>query len=174
MEIETARPPAWRAVDLPAIQDCRGQCGNTIARSLTAHQIQGRRSDLTFFLSNAAGSCWVLRPHPMGHFLATAHDLPREFRFLRALAGAIAVPAVIGLHQNADGVPFCVMHAVPERVIRPAAYAEVLTPVGAGRGGLELMARLATLHGLDPDSVGLPDPHAGTCTDRAGIPRRMV
>lgn len=155
MKIETAQLPANQALDLPAVQDWLGRRGVAVEGRLTAHQIQGGRSNLTFFLSDAAGSRWVLRRPPMGHFLATAHDVAREVKVLEALASAVPVPAVIGLHQDADGVPFYVMREVPGRVIRTAADAEVLTPSARATSGVELMTGLATLHGLDPDSVGL-------------------
>lgn len=40
--------------------------------------ITGGRSNLTFTVADGSGRCWVLRRPPMGHVLATAHDMARS------------------------------------------------------------------------------------------------
>ena len=48
--------------------------------------ITGGRSNLTFTVSDNHDRRWVLRRPPMGHVLATAHDMAREYRIINALA----------------------------------------------------------------------------------------
>ena len=47
--------------------------------------ISGGRSNLTYKVEGPGGTC-VLRRPPLGHVLATAHDMAREHRVLAALA----------------------------------------------------------------------------------------
>ena len=50
-------------------------------------------SNLTYRVTDAAGAVCVLRRPPAGSGLATAHDMQREWRVLRALAvGARSLP----------------------------------------------------------------------------------
>ena len=49
--------------------------------------IAGGRSNLTYAVTDAAGRCVVLRRPPLGHVLATAHDMAREHRIISALVG---------------------------------------------------------------------------------------
>ena len=52
---------------------------------LRASLLSGGRSNLTYSLTDGAGR-WVLRRPPLGHVLATAHDMGREYRVMHALA----------------------------------------------------------------------------------------
>ena len=92
-------------------------------------RLAGGYSNLTFLVSDAAGECWVLRRPPLGHVLATAHDVGREGGIMAALAGTgVPVPAVLG--QTADPrwneAPFFVMSYVPGRVLRTPSDAAAL------------------------------------------------
>ncbi|MEZ3160943.1 phosphotransferase [Microbacterium sp. BWT-B31] len=51
---------------------------------LTARRLAGGKSNLTSESSDGASS-WVLRRPPLGHVLATAHDMAREYRTMSAL-----------------------------------------------------------------------------------------
>jgi aminoglycoside phosphotransferase (APT) family kinase protein len=60
--------------------------------------IAGGRSNLTYLVVDAAGRRHVLRRPPLGHVLATAHDMAREHRILTAIGRtAVPVPAVLAL-----------------------------------------------------------------------------
>ncbi|MBR7678386.1 phosphotransferase, partial [Streptomyces daliensis] len=48
---------------------------------LTAEVVQGGRSNLTYRVTDGT-SRWVVRRPPLGHVLATAHDMAREYRVL--------------------------------------------------------------------------------------------
>ena len=48
----------------------------------TYTQIAGGHSNLTFKVDDAAGHSYVLRRPPLGHRLASAHDMRREHRII--------------------------------------------------------------------------------------------
>jgi aminoglycoside phosphotransferase (APT) family kinase protein len=67
------------------------------AGQMTATLVAGGRSNLTYVLVSDAGRL-VLRRPPLGHVLATAHDMAREHRVLSALHGtAVPVPRPLAL-----------------------------------------------------------------------------
>lgn len=122
--------------------------------------IAGGRSNLTFRVTDAAGGAWVLRRPPLGHVLATAHDMGRESRIMAALAPTdVPVPPVIALETDdaINGAPFFVMDFVDGLVIRDATAAEPLTVAQRAAAGRSLAATLAKIHAVDPDEVGLGD-----------------
>src|SRR6266542_5640261 len=53
--------------------------------TLSAEVIGGGRSNLTYRVTDGV-SRWVVRRPPLGHVLATAHDMAREHRVITALA----------------------------------------------------------------------------------------
>ncbi len=122
--------------------------------------ISGGRSNLTFDVTDAADGHWVLRRPPLGHVLATAHDMGREHRIMAALADtAVPVPTMVGLCDDADvnGAPFFVMDYVDGLVLRDRTVAEKLDVEARGRITDDLVDVLAAIHSIDPDDVGLGD-----------------
>ena len=63
--------------------------------------ITGGLSNLTFLVTDATGRRWVLRRPPLGHVLATAHDVAREHRIITALAPT----AVPGARRSSGSAP---------------------------------------------------------------------
>jgi aminoglycoside phosphotransferase (APT) family kinase protein len=119
--------------------------------------VSGGKSNLTFVLRSGAGEL-VLRRPPTGELLPSAHDMGREARVQRALAGTgVPVPRVV-LFDEGDliGIGCYVMEKVPGHVIRgelPEGYAE-------GREDRERLSyafadTLAALHAVDHNAVGL-------------------
>ncbi len=127
---------------------------------LRAELIPGGRSNLTYVVADGAGE-WVLRRPPLGHVLATAHDMGREFRVMTALApSAVPVPETVLLctDDTVIGAPFYVMEKVEGAVLRsPAEIEAVLTGRQARELSFTLVDVLAGLHDVDIDSVGLRD-----------------
>ncbi|MGW4894087.1 phosphotransferase family protein [Kitasatospora sp. NPDC004240] len=126
---------------------------------LDARLIEGGRSNLTYRLTDGT-SRWVLRRPPLGHVLATAHDMGRECRVMSALRDTeVPVPATLLLDPTDEviGAPWYLMEEVPGTAHRdPAA----LTALGEARTralGLRLVDTLAALHRIDPSAVGLAD-----------------
>jgi aminoglycoside phosphotransferase (APT) family kinase protein len=134
--------------------------------------IPGGRSNLTFAVTDAAGGRCVLRRPPLGHVLATAHDMAREHRIISAVARTnVPVPRTLGLCADADvnGAPFYVMAYVDGVVLDSVERAEQL-PVALRRGTSEhLVDVLADLHAVDIDAVGL-----GDLAKRVGYIERQV
>ena len=131
-----------------------------VVGDLDFSQITGGRSNLTFTVSDEAGSRWVLRRPPLGHVLATAHDMSREHRLISALAGSgVPVPGIVGLCEDeaVNGAPFYAMEFVEGRVVRTHEDAVDVGPDLLGRMGASLVEVLARLHDLDVDAVGLGD-----------------
>lgn len=126
---------------------------------LSARLIEGGRSNLTYLVTDGAHD-WVVRRPPLGHVLATAHDMKREFRVISALhPTAVPVPEPLLLCEDLDvlGAPFYVMEYVTGT---PYRTAEQLAPLGPGRtraAVLGLVDTLVELHAVDPAAVGLAD-----------------
>jgi aminoglycoside phosphotransferase (APT) family kinase protein len=124
---------------------------------LTSELITGGRSNLTYRVTDGT-SHWVLRRPPLGHVLATAHDMSREYRVMSALAGtAVPVPGMVLLHEDPEllGAPFYLMTEVPGSVYRTAAEAAKLGEQRVRKLSFELVTVLAELHAIDPEAVGL-------------------
>ncbi len=127
---------------------------------LKFEKITGGRSNLTFTVTDEAGHSWVLRRPPLGHVLATAHDMAREHRLISALADSdVPVPKVVALceDESINGAPFYVMEFVSGEVIRTYEEATAIGPNRLGRMGSSLVETLARLHNLDVDDIGLGD-----------------
>ncbi|AVT37648.1 phosphotransferase family protein [Plantactinospora sp. BB1] len=126
---------------------------------LRAELVLGGRSNLTY-LVRAGEHEFVLRRPPLGHVLATAHDMVREFRVISALAPTgVPVPAALLLCSDEAvlGAPFYLMERVPGVVYRSRDQTDPLTPAQRRELALVMMDVLATLHTVDPAAVGLAD-----------------
>jgi aminoglycoside phosphotransferase (APT) family kinase protein len=122
--------------------------------------IAGGRSNLTYLVAGADGHRFVLRRPPLGHVLATAHDMAREHRILTAIGRTdVPVPHVRGLCEDVavNGAPFYVMDHVVGAVLDAPGKADLL-PVELRRPAAEhLVDVLADLHAADVDAIGLGD-----------------
>jgi aminoglycoside phosphotransferase (APT) family kinase protein len=128
---------------------------------LSFELIAGGHSNLTYGVTDADGHRFVLRRPPLGHVLATAHDMGREHRIIAALGPTdIPVPATLGLctDDSVNGAPFYVMGFVDGFVLRDQKTAEAELDVAARRRAGESIAdTLAALHAVDVEAVGLGD-----------------
>lgn len=122
--------------------------------------ITGGASNLTFRVTDGAGTKLVLRRPPTGHVLASAHDMAREHRIIAALQDTpVPVPSVVGLCEDdaVNGAPFYVMGFVAGRIVFDRAAGEAVDPALRPVMADSLTDTLAALHALDPDTVGLGD-----------------
>src|SRR3954451_12006356 len=74
--------------------------------------IAGGRSNLTFTVTGSDGARFVLRRPPLGHVLASAHDMGREHKIIAAVGRtSVPVPPALGLctDEDVNGAPFYVM-----------------------------------------------------------------
>ena len=122
--------------------------------------VPGGKSNLTYIVSDSSGREVVLRRPPLGHVLATAHDMGRESRVMSALSGsAVPVPQVLAVcaDDSVLGAPFYVMSRATGAAYRTR---EELDDLGTERTAAiieRLMTVLADLHSIDPADVGLGD-----------------
>lgn len=147
-------------VDLARLREfLRGERPELAEGPLTASVIAGGRSNLTYVVRSGELE-YVLRRPPLGHVLATAHDMGREFRVISALAGAeVPVPAALLLCLDPDvlGAPFYLMERVPGVVYRSRTQTDQLTDAQRTKLADAMMDTLAALHLVEPDAVGLAD-----------------
>ncbi|CAL9580582.1 phosphotransferase family protein [Streptomyces sp. enrichment culture] len=126
---------------------------------LSGRLIEGGRSNLTYRVTDGV-SRWVVRRPPLGHVLATAHDMKREHRVIEALhPTSVPVPRPLLLCEDEDvlGAPFYLMEFVDGT---PYRTADQLAPLGPDRtrgAVLDLVDTLVELHAVDPAAVGLAD-----------------
>lgn len=122
--------------------------------------IAGGHSNLTYRVDDSAGNRFVLRRPPLGHVLASAHDMGREHTLISAV-GKSSVPVAPALALSADdsvnGAPFYVMGFVDGHVLALVADVEAGVPDRAARHrlGLHIADILADLHQVDIDAIGL-------------------
>jgi aminoglycoside phosphotransferase (APT) family kinase protein len=122
--------------------------------------IAGGRSNLTYRVTDAAGTRFVLRRPPLGHVLATAHDMAREFRIIAAVGSTkVPVPRALGLctDESVNGANFYVMGFVDGVVLDSADKAAALPTDLRPAAAHHLIDVLAELHAVDVDAVGLGD-----------------
>ncbi|MGZ4444184.1 MAG: phosphotransferase family protein [Nocardioidaceae bacterium] len=126
---------------------------------LRASLVAGGKSNLTYEVGDGVRS-WIVRRPPLGHVLATAHDMAREHRVMSALRDTeVPVPETFALCEDPEviGAPFYVMEKVEGT---PYRRAHELEPLGADRVraiSCRMTDTLATLHRVDPAAVGLAD-----------------
>jgi aminoglycoside phosphotransferase (APT) family kinase protein len=126
---------------------------------LSATVIAGGKSNLTYVVTDGERE-WIVRRPPLGHVLATAHDMRREYRVMTALRDtAVPVPVTYGLCRDdaVVGAPFYVMERVGGTPYRRATELVPLGPERTRAISTRLVDTLAALHLVDPVSVGLED-----------------
>jgi aminoglycoside phosphotransferase (APT) family kinase protein len=134
-------------------------CPGAVHGQLRARVITGGKSNLTYEVSDSR-SRWVVRRPPLGHVLATAHDMAREYRVISSLAGTeVPVPATYLLCPDPSviGAPFYVMEKVEGTTYRAAAELERLGVERTRVISTRMVDTLAALHAVDPAAVGLAD-----------------
>ncbi len=160
----TAMPdPATEPVgiDVPAVSSWLEASVAGAVAPFSFELIAGGHSNLTYRVVGADGHALVLRRPPLGHLLASAHDMGREHRIIAALADTpVPVAPARGFCAAVDvcGAPFYVMDFVDGHVIRDRAAAEaVLDAEARSTAGRDLVDTLAAIHAVDIEAVGLSD-----------------
>jgi aminoglycoside phosphotransferase (APT) family kinase protein len=147
-------------IDIPRVTQWLQDAVPSFAPPLAFELIAGGRSNLTYRVTDTNGAAVVLRRPPLGHVLATAHDMSREYRIISALGDTdVPVAPAIGLctDEAVNGAPFYVMAFVEGTVVRDRTVAETLTPEQRHAAGMSLVDVLVRIHATDPDAVGLGD-----------------
>ena len=120
---------------------------------------QAGHSNETLFVTWGDQELVVRRPPP-GETADTAHDVLREYRVMDALQETnVRVPRTVLACENHDvlGRDFYVMERAKGDVIREQEPERFATPKRRRQIGEEMVHRLAEIHRVDADSVGLGD-----------------
>ncbi|MBS9534767.1 phosphotransferase family protein [Mycobacterium sp. M1] len=145
-------------IDPPSVARWIAELGIPVTRPLTFERIGLGQSNLTYLVCDAADHRWVLRRPPLGHLLASAHDVAREAKILSALGETdVPTPRVYGLTRDSEDTPLLLMEYVDGVVVDRMAVAESLTPERRRQIGLSMPKTLARIHAVDIDAVGLAD-----------------
>ncbi|KUI34265.1 aminoglycoside phosphotransferase [Mycobacterium sp. GA-2829] len=141
----------------PVLADWLSRQGETVNGPLAISRVGIGQSNITSIVVDAAGSTWVLREPPRGAPENAAHDLRREAEILQALSATeVPVPRVVGWGDSADGSPFLVMERVRGSVLETRDQARSLSVVQRRDLGVSVVQTLASLHLIDPRTLGLP------------------
>ncbi|MDI3330169.1 MAG: phosphotransferase family protein [Micrococcus sp.] len=124
--------------------------------------LTGGASNITLAFTSDRGPL-VLRRPPLGHVMATAHDMSREYRVLSALADTgVPVPRTLFQHDDTDGragvgQPFFIMEFVEGLALTDRDAGQAVPEQHRHGLSLDLARVLADLHTVDPREVGLAD-----------------
>jgi aminoglycoside phosphotransferase (APT) family kinase protein len=146
------------AQDWPGLSEWLGAHVPSFEGPLVVRPFDFGQSNPTYELRTPARS-YVLRRKPVGHLLASAHAVDREFRVLSALSPTgLPVPRPYALCEDDSviGSMFYVMEKVEGRILRDPLLAD-LSPVDRRAAYFSMVETLARLHGLDPQALGLED-----------------
>ena len=129
--------------------------------NMRVQQFRGGASNPTFLLTTAGADGpirYVLRKKPPGALLASAHQVDREYRIMKALHGHVPVPQMRLLCDDPEiiGTGFYVMDYLEGRIFREA-HLPGLEPTERAAVYDQLNATLAKLHAVDYEAVGLGD-----------------
>ncbi|MEY4372564.1 MAG: hypothetical protein RL219_1333 [Actinomycetota bacterium] len=123
--------------------------------------IAGGHSNLTFRVTGSNGTRYVLRRPPLGHVLASAHDMGREHRIISGLQrSAVPVAPALGFcdDTSVNGAPFYVMGFVDGFVLREREAAEAaLSPEARANASRSIVDTMASIHAVDLAAAGLAD-----------------
>ncbi|MGB5950081.1 MAG: phosphotransferase [Parvibaculum sp.] len=128
------------------------------AGPLTVRQFEGGQSNPTFLLITPTRR-YVMRKKPPGVLLASAHQIDREYRVMKALAETdVPVPHMYALCEDDSviGTAFYVMEYLEGRVFRDPTMPGS-TEAERRAVYTNLAENLAKLHKVDYEKVGLGD-----------------
>src|SRR5580693_624128 len=144
---DEAKLTAWLSANLEGLKT-----------PISVRQFHGGASNPTFLIE-AGDERLVLRKKPPGQLLASAHQVDREYRVMKAL-GTVGFPVpkmrALCTDESVIGTTFYVMDFRAGRIFRDARLPGV-EPAERTAIYDELNAVLARLHGVDHVAIGLAD-----------------
>jgi aminoglycoside phosphotransferase (APT) family kinase protein len=167
---------AGEEVDLNALNEWIAANATEVGVVNAVEQFPGGFSNLTYLLKTDRGE-FVLRRPPAGVGKGSAHDMPREFRILSALATrSIPAPRPIALCENIGviGVPFYLMERVRGLILRGASGVAP-SPDTMRRLSESFVETFAAIHSLtatDPAIAALGKPDGYIARQVAGWTKR--
>ncbi len=121
-------------------------------------------SNLTYKITDSAGSCFALRRPPEVVALHSAHDMSREWRIMSALGNSekqnkIPVPECLAYSKDLDilGAEFYVMSFVEGTILRDSSTVPDITPEAARAATESLIEVQVLMHTLDLGEANLAD-----------------
>ncbi|MFT3855065.1 MAG: phosphotransferase family protein [Ilumatobacteraceae bacterium] len=149
--IDAPNVTAWFAAQVPQA-----------VAPLAFERVAGGHSCLTYVVTDARGQRFVLRRPPLGHVLATAHDVAREHHIMGGLADTpVPVPQMLGVCEDpaVNEAAFYVMSHVDGTVLHDRSVVDGALPTTELRQRLSahVVEVLAALHAVDVSAVGLGD-----------------
>jgi len=149
-------------IDAPNVTDWFATNVPAAVAPLSFERVAGGHSCLTFVVTDATGARFVLRRPPLGHVLATAHDVAREHHIMGGLADTpVPVPQMLGVCNDpaVNEAAFYVMSYVDGTVLHDRAAVAGALPTDDLRVRLSdhVVEVLVALHAVDVDAVGLGD-----------------
>jgi aminoglycoside phosphotransferase (APT) family kinase protein len=153
-------------VDAAAVSRWLETLGIEFAAPLRFQRVGLGQSNLTYRVTDAADRSWVLRRPPLGHLLASAHDVVREARIIAALENTdVPAPRILGVTTPSEpsddsgfsDAPMVLMEYVDGLVVDTMKVAEGLTPQRRREIAVSMPRTLAKIHAVDLTEVGLVD-----------------
>jgi aminoglycoside phosphotransferase (APT) family kinase protein len=149
------------SLDLEALLGWANEIGVGLQGPLELLQFQGGASNLTYLVTDSAGTVYVLRKPPHGVKAASAHDMGREARVLSALSPVLpSAPNVIAYCEDTEvlGAPFYLMEYIEGHILSSSIPAELNGSEDAVRILCESMVdAFAQLHQINVAEVGLAE-----------------
>ncbi|OTA97306.1 hypothetical protein M434DRAFT_392026 [Hypoxylon sp. CO27-5] len=146
-------------IDTAALERYIRQNVPEIKLPLDVKQFGFGQSNPTYQLTSSDGTRYVLRKKPAGKLLSqAAHKVEREHRIISALQHtSVPVPRAYCLCEDPSvlGTPFYIMSFVSGRIFEDAAMPTASSPLERARLWRAAVEALASLHRVDPDTVGL-------------------
>jgi aminoglycoside phosphotransferase (APT) family kinase protein len=120
-------------------------------------QFQGGQSNPTFLIETTSQQ-YVLRKKPPGALLHSAHQIDREYRIQKALAGVLPLARMDHFCNDISiiGTEFYVMEYLEGRVFSDVLMSE-LPPPQRGALQAQLFETIGALHAADYTALGLAD-----------------
>ena len=147
-------------IDEPRVTDWLDRNIDEVSGPYRFDLITGGRSNLTYRVTDGAGTVFVLRRPPTGKVLASAHDMVREHTIISAVGRTdVPVPRTMGVctDPGVNNGAFYVMSHVDGVVLDSPERAVDMTFGQRRAAGEHLIDVLADLHAVDVDEVGLGD-----------------
>lgn len=167
-EVEPNLAADLSGADLAGVAGRMADAGHAPSGRLSARLLAGGRSNLTYRLDDEDGGAWVMRTPPRAGRTPSAHDVVRELRIIRGLAGT-GVPvaeAVVGCEdESVIGLPFAVAGFVAGETVQSRDQLAALDPAVRSAALEAVLAALAALHRVDVAApalagIGRPDGYA--------------
>jgi len=120
--------------------------------------IAGGHSNLTYRVMDSRGESFVLRRPPLGHVLATAHDMAREHTIISAVGLTdVPVPETLGVCEDVEvnGAPFYAMSYVDGEVLHTDEEASLVSEAERVALSKDVPGILGRLHAIEPSDIGL-------------------